>query len=71
MVNLVPTLVKVELMVPARPVIAAVAPKAIIAATSAYSIRSWPDSSFRRLDRIFLKFFKVVLLNNYCIDALP
>jgi hypothetical protein len=51
--------VKAVLMVVARVFIAAVAPKAINAATRAYSIRSCPDSSLRTLDRICLKFFIV------------
>jgi hypothetical protein len=54
--------VKAELIVVARLLIAAVAPKAINAATNAYSIRSWPDSSLRRLDKVCLRFLMDVLL---------
>jgi hypothetical protein len=60
---LLPTVEKAVLMEVARLVIAAVAPKAIIAATSAYSIRSWPDSSHSRRDRVPLRLFMVILLN--------
>jgi hypothetical protein len=65
LVSLDPTVAKAVLIVVARVFIAAVAPKAINAATSAYSIRSWPDSLLRRPDKIFLRFFIVVLLAGF------
>jgi hypothetical protein len=61
-VNLLPTVLKAVLILVARLFIAAVAPRAINAATSAYSIRSWPDSSLIKLDRMRLRFFNAVLL---------
>jgi hypothetical protein len=61
-VSLVPTVVKALLIVVARVLIAAVAPKAINAATNAYSIKSWPDSSLIRLDRVSIRFLISVLL---------
>jgi len=62
LVSLVPTVVNAVLIVVARVLIAAVAPKAINAATNAYSIKSCPDSSLRRLDIVYLKFLISVLL---------
>src|ERR1700730_16059474 len=56
--------VRAPLTVVARPLVAAIAPKAINPAMSAYSMRSWPDSSFTRLDKICVKPFNVVLLRS-------
>jgi hypothetical protein len=61
-VSLLPTVLKALLILVARLLIAAVAPRAINAATSAYSIRSCPDSSPRRLDSMLFRFFIAVLL---------
>jgi hypothetical protein len=66
--KLVPILVNTPLMLFETAVIAAVAPRAMIAATRAYSIRSCPDSSLIRADRIglslipSLRLFIIVLL---------
>ncbi len=60
-VILVPIVVKIVLIVLASVPIAATAPKAITEATSAYSIRSWPDSSLRRFENACLKFFVGIL----------
>ena len=50
---------KAELMVVANVFMAAVAPKAIRQATSAYSMRSWPDSSIQTSETICLRVFIV------------
>jgi hypothetical protein len=66
-VSLVPIVLKAVLMVPASVVIAAVAPKPIIAATSAYSMRSWPDSSFRKAGEYLFEVFHW----NFFLDQPP
>ena len=56
LVSELPTLLNVFAMVFLRVVMEATAPRPTRAATSAYSIRSWPESSFIRLLRICLAF---------------
>jgi hypothetical protein len=60
--KLVPILVNTPLMLFETVVIAAVAPRAMIAATRAYSIRSCPDSSLIRPHRIFLQLVHSLML---------
>src|ERR1039457_4078557 len=52
LVSVLEILLKTELMPVATPFVAVIAPNAIRAATSAYSIRSWPDSSRIRLFKV-------------------
>lgn len=51
MVSLLPMLVNALPIVVAKTLIPAVAPNPINAATSAYSIRSWPDSSPKSFEK--------------------
>ena len=69
-VSFVPTVVNAVEMAVARVVMVATAPKAIIAATRAYSIRSWPDSSLRKLQNTELIFLIVFVMMFLLLDCL-
>jgi hypothetical protein len=65
---------KAVLMEVASEVMAAVAPSAMIAATSAYSMRSWPDSSRNSEDKMVLAEVMMILLkmsgrHNYVVSG--
>src|ERR1035441_2580614 len=67
--RLLPTVLNAVPILPLRPVMAATAPRAIKPATRAYSIRSWPDSSFIKATNACLIFFVMDFLPLYFVQA--
>ena len=68
-VSLLPMLLRAVPIVVASALIVAVAPNPINAATSAYSIRSWPDSSRKRFEKSRLRSFIPSLPSNKQLAA--